>query len=397
MIAFQGENGIYVINPDGTGLRRLTLGGRTPSWSPNSTMIVYEEYGITVMNADGSDISKRGPGYDPVWSPVGSMPPRPVPSLSIQVAGGDGQTDTVRATLAQPLSVRLLWDDGTPARGVSVNFLLSGSQIDPLGPSLPSAFATSDPSGIASVRLTLGAFPGRTTVRALVTNGTAHTAGVEFTATAKPGTPVALYRYSGGGQLAAVHATVGYAVYARDGHGYGPGAGNLVSGVPVTWAVTAGGGAIAPTQDTTAVTDIDPVTPLSYAVHTLGPDDGTATVMATAPTISAAPTVTFTTTVVTVVVAVYGFTASYWIGPSDSVAVPSGRTVGWVWNSGADSDDIHNITFEDDPTQPTSSPTQGNGAIFIRRFGGAPRTIRYRCTLHSTSFTQGEVGRVTVR
>jgi len=215
-----------------------------------------------------------------------------------------------------------------------------------------------------------------------------------FTATTKPGRPAALFRYSSGSQLALVNSTLAYAVYARDGHGCAlAGCGNLISGAPITWAVTAGGGTITPTQDTTAITSLNPVIPLSRAVHTLGPDEGPATASATSP---AGPTVTFTTSAVTALVQVLGVNSGYWIAPA-SVLVPSGRTVGWIWNTSGDAGDVHNITFEDDPTQPTSSPTLSNSGVFTRTFGGVPRTIRYRCTLHSSSFTQGEVGTVTVQ
>jgi plastocyanin len=125
-------------------------------------------------------------------------------------------------------------------------------------------------------------------------------------------------------------------------------------------------------------------------VHTIGPEEGTARVTATAPTIAGSPQVTFTHTVVTAIVSVY----DDYFSP-DSVAVPSGRTVVWVWEYGSNGMS-HNVTFEDDPTEPTSSPTQDMGTL-KRTFGGDPRTIRYRCTLHSTSFTEGEVGSVTVQ
>lgn len=54
----------------------------------------------------------------------------------------------------------------------------------------------------------------------------------------------------------------------------------------------------------------------------------------------------------------------------------------------------HNVSFEDDPA--SNSPTLADG-IFTRTFVGLPRTIRYRCTRHSTSFTEGEVGVVRIR
>ena len=77
---------IYGINPDGSGLRRLTstalLHAAHPTWSPDSARIVFEcqiEAGntdICVMNRDGTGLvrltSELGSDFSPVWSPDGS-------------------------------------------------------------------------------------------------------------------------------------------------------------------------------------------------------------------------------------------------------------------------------------------------------------------------------------
>jgi len=76
------------------------------------------------------------------------------------------------------------------------------------------------------------------------------------------------------------------------------------------------------------------------------------------------------------------------------MSVPAGRTVAWQWYS--EGRDLHSVTFEDDPTYPTSSATQASG-VHTRTFFGGPRAIRYRCTMHSTSFAEGEVGIVVVQ
>jgi plastocyanin len=158
--------------------------------------------------------------------------------------------------------------------------------------------------------------------------------------------------------------------------------------------VASGGGSITPAQDTTAFIGTYQGAAYSHAVHTLGPNDGTAVVTATAPTMPGAPQVTFIARAVTAVVQVPDYAGDPFV--PDSVAVPSGKTVAWTWEGSEDSPE-HNVTFEDDPTQPTSSPTQGHHGDPFRTFGGSPRTIRYRCTLHSTSFTEGEVGVVIVQ
>jgi dipeptidyl aminopeptidase/acylaminoacyl peptidase len=80
-LVFQTSNGgdIYVINADGTGLRRLT-DGMEPAWSPDGTKVAFarwegESPGIYVIDEDGSNetlvfgwVEAKGPA----WSPDGS-------------------------------------------------------------------------------------------------------------------------------------------------------------------------------------------------------------------------------------------------------------------------------------------------------------------------------------
>ena len=74
----------FVMNADGSGLRRLTriarVNGALPSWSPDGRKIVFVSdrdgnLEVYVMNADGSGQRNltRHPGHDsdPAWSPDG--------------------------------------------------------------------------------------------------------------------------------------------------------------------------------------------------------------------------------------------------------------------------------------------------------------------------------------
>lgn len=71
-----------------------------------------------------------------------------------------------------------------------------------------------------------------------------------------------------------------------------------------------------------------------------------------------------------------------------AVATASGTAVTWSWAGAAP----HNVTFEDGVG---SSATQTSGT-HTRSFPSAG-TYRYRCTIHSTSFSSGMVGAVTIR
>lgn len=85
-----GTNEIYVIDPDGTGLTQLTFndsgqfpptggtwpdsGGQAPSYSRDGRRIAfYRDDGLWVMNADGTGVVQvtAGVDWEPTWSPEG--------------------------------------------------------------------------------------------------------------------------------------------------------------------------------------------------------------------------------------------------------------------------------------------------------------------------------------
>jgi len=174
---------VYLVNADGSGVTQLTLKGQRPQWSPDSRRIVFEFNGVYIINVDGSGLTRIGTGFTPAWSMLGTIPPAPRADRSIAIAAGDGQSDTRYAALRQTLSVRVLEPNGTPAVGVLVSWVL-----DPEGTGavLSADRSTTDGSGIASIALTLGGTLGVQHVVALVTDGSARSAGAMFTATTVP-------------------------------------------------------------------------------------------------------------------------------------------------------------------------------------------------------------------
>jgi hypothetical protein len=71
---------IWVMNADGSDPEQLTsvpVGARRPAWSPDGSQIAFDGGGgtIYVINADGSGLRKLGPsigGFDPTWSREGN-------------------------------------------------------------------------------------------------------------------------------------------------------------------------------------------------------------------------------------------------------------------------------------------------------------------------------------
>lgn len=77
-------NAVFIVNADGTGMRRVTPWGMsgccTASWSPDAQWILFDARGkIFVVHPDGAglrqihlEIDGRYWAYEPVWSPDGS-------------------------------------------------------------------------------------------------------------------------------------------------------------------------------------------------------------------------------------------------------------------------------------------------------------------------------------
>ena len=111
-IAFVGDDQIYLIDSDGTGLRRLTSTGRNwaPTWSPDGQRIAFVSdraggFQLHVMNADGSNVVRRpsstSPSYYPTWSPDGLR----IAFVGIQ--NGDAEIYVTSAADDETLPVRL--------------------------------------------------------------------------------------------------------------------------------------------------------------------------------------------------------------------------------------------------------------------------------------------------
>jgi Tol biopolymer transport system component len=75
-IAFARDNGIAVMNADGSNVHVLVSYGFFPAWSPDGSKIAFSDNsGVVVMNADGSGpvhLTDQNLDYRPAWSPDGA-------------------------------------------------------------------------------------------------------------------------------------------------------------------------------------------------------------------------------------------------------------------------------------------------------------------------------------
>jgi TolB protein len=121
-------DGIYTMNPDGTGVTQLTHSSSEghPNWAPDgSKIVVCDRFSIKVMNADGSGQRQLTPGPDdctaggPAWSPSG----RKI-AFSREAPSGDPEFNPL--TVDQ---IFLMDPDGSGIKNISNNGYLDGDPI----------------------------------------------------------------------------------------------------------------------------------------------------------------------------------------------------------------------------------------------------------------------------
>jgi adhesin/invasin len=161
-----------------------------------------------------------------------------VPTNVVAVAG-DGQTDSVSATLMAAPSVRVEDQYTNPLQGVAVEFVVLAG-----GGMVTGGSATTDVAGVASAgSWTLGTTPGANQLEAQVTG----TPGYTFSATATAASPATVVLAAGDGQSAVSGTAVTTAPSVRVEDQFT----NPVPGVAVDFVVLQGGGSATGTPDTT--------------------------------------------------------------------------------------------------------------------------------------------------
>lgn len=280
---------------------------------------------------------------------------------------GNGQSDTVRSTLATAYKVLVREQTNAPVQGVVVDWAVTGG-----GGSVSTPTSTTNAAGIAQITHTLGSTAGAQTVRASVTGLIG--SPVTFTSTATAGNAASLEISGGNNQTGTINSTLStpFAVRARDAYG------NEKPGVTVAWAVHAGSGSLNPTQSVTGANGI------ATSTRTLGATAGTYTDTATATGLTGSPrlfTVNATTASTTASVTV----GNDFFSPS-SVTIAQGGTVTWTWAGGV----THDVDLTTAGAPLDCSATNQPGATCQRVFM-TMGTYNYHCNFHI-----GMTGAVTV-
>lgn len=118
-IVFESEDGLYLMRPDGSDVRRLTRGAAElywgPSWSPDGKLIAYgNPFDIYVVGADGGEPERLtendGPDFLPAWSPDGTK----IAYLSNHVCAESGG-----CTAHEPMHLRVMNADGKRSRALT--------------------------------------------------------------------------------------------------------------------------------------------------------------------------------------------------------------------------------------------------------------------------------------
>jgi Tol biopolymer transport system component len=130
-IAFASNGHIYIVEP-ATGAETDLGSGVSPAWSPDGTRLAFLDFGVTVMNADGSgrrQLHTGGLDRRPVWSPDGTRLAFGSGSsgvngslIVVDVASGD-------ARVVVPTGVQLDWLPSWSPNGTKLAFT-EGTGVD---------------------------------------------------------------------------------------------------------------------------------------------------------------------------------------------------------------------------------------------------------------------------
>jgi len=308
----------------------------------------------------------------------GSSSGPPAPTLTIaktSTTSGDGQTDTVLSTLANP--IRVVVTLGTPQVGTTVTWATAGP-----GASVTPLQSITDANGIATTKWKLGHVSGAQTATASLSSATG--SPVTFAATATPGVRTQMIQPAGDGQAWMIGTVLPQPLAVTVADQYG----NGVAGTAVAWQVTSGSASVNPTNPTSNASGV------AQTSLTLGNTPGPITITATNALLSGSPQ-SFSATAQAIPT-----TAAVTVGPgiqfksnrnsstdpaTDTIA--AGGSVTWTWAANSIG---HSVRSTGTSTFPSSVVmTTGTYAVTFNSAG----TYTYNCSVHGSSMA----GTIVVR
>ncbi|HUQ19599.1 MAG TPA: Ig-like domain-containing protein [Gemmatimonadaceae bacterium] len=256
---------------------QFTLTGRPIAWSSSDP---------TIVSIDGNGLAKTLlPGQATITATsegktgTSKVTVTPGPATNLAIVAGDAQLAATGTAVVTPPAVKVTDAFGNAIPGFAITFTVASG-----GGTVTGGAATTNASGVATVgSWTLGPATGPNTLTA---SGTGlNPASVTFTAAARLG-PFKVVSNGGDGQTARINTAVAIppSVRVTDAENNG------VPNIPVTFAVTAGGGSIVGAQVVTNANGVASVT--RWVVGTTA---GTNTLTATAGSLQGSP-ITFTAT-----------------------------------------------------------------------------------------------------
>lgn len=288
------------------------------------------------------------------------------PVIARAATSGNGQTDTVHATLADSLRVVVTFN-GTPAAGRVVTWSTQNA-----GGSVTAADTTAA-DGTATARWKLGTAAGAQAASATTPGAPTPAA---FSATARPGLAKTLQKASGDNQTADTGHTFSNQLVVKAADQFGNGR----TGSTVTWSISSGSGHVTAVTDTTVGTGTAAAT--LVAGDTLGP----VVVLATSSGLTGSP-VSFSGTVAHAPTTIS--IGDDFFSP-DSVTIHAGDQVKWAWGNTV----VHNVTSTGSPSF-TGSGSQGANTTYGPITFASTGVYRYYCTIHGTP-TAGMKGVIVV-
>ena len=236
----------------GSGLLSATTAMTDENGRAESTLMLGSEPGTNSV-----EVSVEGIAQKVTFNAEANLPP-PVPTV-LSIVSGDNQEGMIGEALANSFVIEVRNQNGDPIEGVSVTFAVTAG-----GGSLSATSAMTDVNGRAESTLTLGSDAGTYRVEVSV-EGISQTVIFNAEANRPPPVPTVLSIVSGDNQEGMIGEALAnsFVIEARDQYD------KPMTGVMVTFAVTAGGGSL---SATTAMTDVHG---RAESTLTLGSEPGT--------------------------------------------------------------------------------------------------------------------------